>query len=133
MAAKNHLNPRQLKLFMTAGELMEHPAGDFDGRSMFDEDDGAAGKLYESKIGSKKSTHGYRAESGEETLYKSIKREGVLKPVNLTFANDDDEVPTIDDGHHRVAAAYDINPNMYIPVDYSSGWSGWSFSGKGNK
>lgn len=118
---------------MTAGELMEHPAGDFDGRSMFDEESGAATKLQEAVEGPEQSTHGHYAEEGEETLYDSIKAKGVLKPVNLTFANDDDIKPTIDDGHHRVASAYDINPNMYVPVSYSSGWSGWSFSGKGNK
>jgi len=61
-------------------------------------------------------------------LYDSIQKHGVINPVPLGFT-DQSSVPKTSSllfgksqyvigGHHRIAAAKDINPNMEIPVMY---------------
>ena len=49
-------------------------------------------------------------------LYDSIKAQGVSTPVyvshNAKFGQ------TVGDGHHRIAAAHDIDPNMLLPVEH---------------
>jgi len=50
------------------------------------------------------------------TLYESIKKYGVKTPVTIRG-----QVGTqliLENGHHRIVAAYDINPNMEIPINY---------------
>jgi hypothetical protein len=106
-----------MKLFMTAGELMDHPSGDTDYHEpmsenftgLFEE------KLEESIHGPETGTHGFHAFDGEETLYNSVKKHGVKNPVEISYSGDKE---MLTDGHHRVAAAYDINPQMFIPVTY---------------
>lgn len=115
---------------MTARELMDLPAGDFDGHKMSEFTRSAHEKLREAKIGPATGTHGMLAEKGEETLYKSIKREGIKEPVSIDFDRNSDELPTINDGHHRVVVAHALNPNMYIPVKYESGFADWDISSK---
>ncbi len=61
-------------------------------------------------------------------LYDSIKKHGVINPVPLGFTDQAAEAKTspllfgksqyVIGGHHRIAAAEDINPNMEIPVMY---------------
>lgn len=47
-----------------------------------------------------------------ETLYDSIKSHGVQSPIELV----DDIAPNyLAEGHHRLVAAHDIDPNMRIP------------------
>lgn len=63
-------------------------------------------------------------------LYDSIKKHGVVNPVPLSFTDEMDggkdnplffgKSQYIIGGHHRIAAAEDINPNMEIPVVYHS-------------
>jgi len=126
MPASNHLNPRQLKLFMTAGELMDHPAGDDEmweplskSPHLYDE------KVEESLYGPEDGTHGRSAGDSELTLHQSIKQQGVHTPIELDFVSSDDDTPVISDGHHRIAIANHINPNMYIPVNYSDHGDSW--------
>jgi hypothetical protein len=59
-------------------------------------------------------------EDDPDTLENSIKREGVQNPVtiqpkDLTFGYR----PEVFGGHHRIATANKINPNMLIPVEYA--------------
>ena len=61
-------------------------------------------KLDESKSGNR------------EGLHESIAKEGVLEPVKIK--HDDGAESHIADGHHRVAAANDINPDMEVPVEH---------------
>lgn len=105
MAASNHLNPKQLKLFMTARELMHMPAGDDleEWRPMAENEN-----LFREKLG----------ESISDSLFQSIKEEGVKEPVTLEFFNRDTDDTIISDGHHRVASAFTVNPNMIIPIEY---------------
>jgi len=120
MAASKHINPNQLKLFMTAGELMNHPAGDSrDYVPMSQNPVVHERKLEEGMKGDARSTHGlFRpGEETGETLHDSIKRVGVKKPVELHLQRGED-MPTITDGHHRVAVANHLNPDMFVSIMY---------------
>jgi hypothetical protein len=105
MSAKRSINPNQLRLFMTARELREHfdPSwGDFEG-------DETAEQLWDRKLQASK----------DNGLYDDIKDIGVRVPVTITENPDGSEFkPEVKGGHHRIAAAYDINPDMEIPVNY---------------
>lgn len=105
MAAKHHLNPKQLKLFMTARELMDMPAGDDleEWRPMSQNKD-----LFYEKLG----------ESMDSDLSESIKKEGVKEPVTLEFFSRKHHDTVISDGHHRIASAFSANPDMIIPIEY---------------
>lgn len=106
MAAKRAINPNQLKLFMSARELREHfdPYwGDFEG------DETEPSKVWDRKLSASKETG----------LYDDIKDIGVRIPVTITGNPDGSGFnPEVMGGHHRIAAAYDINPDMEIPVNY---------------
>lgn len=53
-------------------------------------------------------------QSKKNGLYDSIKESGVKDPV--TILTDPTGTTTVQDGHHRIASAMSINPNMNIPV-----------------
>jgi hypothetical protein len=64
------------------------------------------------------------SESHPDTLENSIKREGVQNPVTLQFKDlTYGYRPQIFGGHHRIATANKINPDMLIPVDYAWGFT----------
>jgi len=55
-------------------------------------------------------------------LYKSIQQHGVKEPVTIvtgTHHKTGAPIHDLHEGHHRVAAALDINPAMKIPVKYT--------------
>ena len=109
MSASDHVNSYQLKMFMQAHELMNVNAAD---TPRWD------------PLSKHQPMHDRKMQESKETpLYNSIAEQGVQKPITLdtmSFNEDDpsDYEEVIRDGHHRVAAANDINPNMYIPVTY---------------
>lgn len=136
MSASNHLHP---KLFMTAKELMETTPG-YDnedwsqpiGTANVDPEFKEFGHLTETHTMDKvadikraennaphdESMFGTDANTNEgETLMNSIKRQGIVQPVRLKFSNKD-KTWVITDGQHRTVAAHDIDPNMYVPIDY---------------
>jgi hypothetical protein len=132
MSASEHISPYQYKLFMTAGELMNVKAGDSPGmQSLTEASDLRKRKLSESKRGTAEESF-IHSKEGEETLYESIKKEGVRNPVTLTVNKEWGQVgdpsigrwapvnwnETLLNGHHRVVSANDINPNTFIPVRY---------------
>lgn len=114
MAASNHLNPKQLRLFISARELREQfdpNWGDFEGEETEPE------QVWDRKLSASKETG----------LYDDIQDIGVRIPVTITGNPDGSGFnPEVMGGHHRIAAAYDINPDMEIPVNYddnvSSAW-----------
>lgn len=57
------------------------------------------------------------SESRASGLYDSIKANGVSKPVYVSSNSRYSQA--IPDGHHRIASANDIDPNMLIPVEHS--------------
>lgn len=124
MAAKNNINPDQLKMFMTPKEIMsshenwDRLPNDPDGSKLY------ARKLHEAKTEPTPEANKYEIWAAGKsdfigpqipptyrTLYESIKAEGVKNPVHLS--------PNyVVGGHHRIAAANDIDPNMLIPVKH---------------
>jgi ParB-like chromosome segregation protein Spo0J len=57
-------------------------------------------------------------ESHDDDLYSSIASEGVHEPVPIQHYGKNKT--RLAGGHHRVAAAYDINPDMEIPVEHEN-------------
>ena len=55
-----------------------------------------------------------------ETLVDSIKRSGIKNPISLGKVKNTNKPWVILNGQHRAVAAYDINPDMEVPVEYSS-------------
>ena len=57
-------------------------------------------------------------------LYDNIKKEGIKQPVAIWLGKwtprgeETRWSQEIQNGHHRIAIANDINPEMYIPVRY---------------
>jgi len=112
----------QLPMFMRAGEIKskvntsaDPGGGDMEHLWNY--------KLREAKTGAIRNARYQptRVRKGA-SLYDSIKREGVKKPVEL-IRNFDSSVfhpkgYQLNEGHHRVAAAADIDPNMLVPVEH---------------
>ena len=71
------------------------------------------------------------SEESPDTLANSIKREGVQNPVTLqtkelSALSIFGARPQVFGGHHRVATASKIDPDMLIPVTYADSFSGAS-------
>ncbi len=147
MSSSDALHPQQLQMFMPARELMDkfninegldymevdggREYNDFSGtwEEANDEDWRMEGmeELQDRKLNETLDPEGIRPELGEdgqphpwyknneESLYESIAREGVTEPVTLQDPN------IMHQGHHRVAAAYSIDPDMEIPVKHNYG------------
>ena len=126
MSASSNLSSQQLAMFMTAKEIKEGVNASFDrgGRNL---DELWSNKLRESKSGAIRNARYVptRKRKGN-TLYESIQEHGVREPVELMHRkhpiernHPGEDIPPgmhLAEGHHRVAAAYDIDPNMLIPV-----------------
>lgn len=121
MSASQHLHPYQLSLFVQAKDLMDTKAGDFGGTPMSQRRDAYERKLRESSERKATPTHDSRNEM-EPTLLESIKEHGVQKPVELDVfrgvSNPNEWQEWLFNGHHRVASAHSINPDMWLPVTY---------------
>ena len=107
-------DPEQLKMFMSAREvrasyqasdwdrMKTHPQGE---PSRMETDD----EVYDRKlVESRSKDWGY--------LHKSIAAEGVHRPVHLSAQFGSQGKPEVGEGHHRVAAAMDIDPDRLMPV-----------------
>lgn len=120
MASSDHLSPYQYKLFMQAKDLMNITAGD----SGFKGSLASEPILRNLKLNMAKKNSAFSpwrdAAKGEKTVYESIKERGVVSPVSIGLRQTDttDAEEYINDGHHRVSVANDIDPEMYIPIHY---------------
>ena len=64
---------------------------------------------------------GLKSKMAEKTgLTESVRKHGVQTPVWVDWGK-----KTLVEGHHRVAAAHDINPEMWIPVRSAEVVKGW--------
>ena len=89
------------------GDLMGNPNVEFADNVDQDKD------IMPQKLGASKSTSfGGYGQAGD-SLYDSIKKHGVRAPVAIVFPTPDKA--WVMGGHHRIAAAHDIDPNMEIP------------------
>lgn len=127
MSASDHIQPYQMKLFMTAGELFHIPSSDStDFQSLAEDDVLQEKKRRESERGYADQSRVPRSKnSSEKTLKESIAEEGVKKPVELAFLPKRvvENIGTrvvLANGNHRVVTAHDIDPNMYVPIEYNS-------------
>lgn len=48
-------------------------------------------------------------------IYKSILKEGIVNPIRLSMRGGE---TTLVNGAHRIAAAHEIDPLMFVPVTY---------------
>jgi hypothetical protein len=115
-------------MFMTGPEIKENYDPNYwDKKGMESSDDLWARKLQEAKRGDSRDTNTIPGSDDLEdgyayTLEQSVRKEGVRKPVFLnefSKTRDDESKPEVRDGHHRVAIASQIDPNMLIPVEHS--------------
>jgi hypothetical protein len=97
-------------MFMTAGELHGLPSTEVDPNYV------GAWKTHEQMWSDKRKDNvgPWRQSSygDPETLGESVAKHGVEYPVTLN------EHGQIDGGHHRIQAAYDHDPNSYVPVSH---------------
>jgi len=119
MSAHEHINNKQLSLFLPARELMNYTAGHTEGYSTDYTLLSKSPGVYKKKLQESKQTSYYfgKQQKSKKSLYDSIKQEGVKIPITLRFRNKENDIQ-IDDGHHRIVSAHDIDPNMEIPVRY---------------
>jgi hypothetical protein len=141
MAARDHLNGEQLRMFIPARELAQHTSADavfehdYANDSYFDQGSesekvayGPFNKtsMYKEK---QKDLHSptYRWDDYDQThrtLSESLDKKGIHTPVELQFNSDFDTkghgqpAAVIVNGHHRVVYANEKNPNMEVPVVY---------------
>ena len=113
MAASDHLHPVQLRMFITARELHDMPSAEVgDPRT-------GAWPTHEEMWAAKKEDNDepWRQASYDdsETLSQSVAKHGVKHPVRIAHRG---EIAEIDAGHHRIQAAYDANPESYVPVTH---------------
>jgi hypothetical protein len=115
MTASSHLQPEQLKMFMSANEIMSthvpNPADFEDEDEDFaSSDEEVTGNFWDRKL----------TESMDNGTYDSIHHEGVKEPVNLYTKHPDKNTPKreqrIGNGHHRVAAMNELDPDEVMPV-----------------
>ena len=115
MSASDNLSRpqwEQLPMFMFAGELK--------GKANYSDDGLSQNAKLNSRVWDKKLKE---SKKGKNSLYKSIESEGVKEPIEVRHhLNKSLFIPAnsyeIYNGHHRLAAAAAINPNMLVPVDY---------------
>ena len=101
---------QQLDMYKTAKELRNSTLLDVEGAKVWDAGRTPAAQVDKEVMGQK------LGESRITGLYNSIKAQGVSTPVYVT--NNKKFGQTVGDGHHRIAAAHDIDPNMLIPVEH---------------
>jgi hypothetical protein len=87
---------QQLPLYMTAGDLHSPAINKGDQNFGESHDD-----LMKMKLDNARTS----------TLHHDIKNHGIQEPVTVDW-----ETNTLINGHHRVAAANDINPNTIVPI-----------------
>jgi len=101
---------QQLDLYKTAKELRDSTLLDVESEKIWD-----AGRTPAHEI-EKAVMDGKLKASRANGLYESIKANGVTRPVYVS--NNPKFGQAVGDGHHRIASAYDIDPNMLIPVEH---------------
>ena len=115
-------------MFMTGPEIKENYDPNYwDKQGMESNDDLWARKTFEAKRGDSRDTSSVPGSDDLEdgharTLEQSVRKEGVRKPIFLnefSRTRTDESKPEVRDGHHRVAIASQINPNMLVPVEHS--------------
>lgn len=125
MSASDNLSSaqwHQTDMFKTAKELYGHELNDvevendrlrnYEGIDPEEQDIDVKGYVMDRKLAESK-------EGGMYGMYNHIKKRGVIEPVSLGEGRwGVYRRGVVSDGHHRIAAAYDIDPNMLVPVEH---------------
>jgi hypothetical protein len=109
---------QQLKMFDSAENLGKLKWGDT--RPGETKKDVMARKLTESKVNDGFGDFG--------SLHESIRHHGVYDPVTIvhgTRPKTGESYSDLQEGHHRVASAHDINPKMIIPLEHKEPHELW--------
>ncbi len=122
MSSSDRLNPQQLRMFMPARELIELPFHEPDREMIYhDEGEDEEGYAYENddQFWDRKLEESYLHDF--DNLAQDIEASGkVTMPVKLTVDKDlfprSDYGLRIRQGHHRIASAFGIDPDMEVPV-----------------
>ena len=110
MGKYEHLNARQLRMFIPAHELMTYEPSDLHVDDPSDVGYSETPIVLESKRSDNNVSRG-----GRPSLLQSVAAHGVREPVPVTERGKYTR-GSIWDGHHRIVAAYDTDPNMEVPV-----------------
>ena len=113
MSASDHTQKKQ---FWTAGELMGIKITDGAGSGSMTYNQDKATRDIKIETAQKNGWTGQDRSTDNSTLYDSIKEKGVQQPVRI--GRNAAGEPVLRDGHHRVAVANDIDPNMVVPHEY---------------
>lgn len=106
MATWHHLNEQ---LFMPVNMLRERLEGS--DLELTTKDVTRSGHPSEEAFWNRKGDEAYKA-----GIYHSIKKEGIVNPIRLSMRGRE---TTLVNGAHRIAAAHEINPTMFVPITYS--------------
>jgi ParB-like chromosome segregation protein Spo0J len=125
MAAKDNLQGQQLAMFIPARVLrgMRPHKADIDMETEAWGDYNEPGTAGPGMRNKKRFMWQVKLdESSDDDLYESVATEGVHTPIELEHYGKNKT--RIANGHHRIAAAYDSNPGMEIPVEHRvrKGW-----------
>jgi hypothetical protein len=124
--ASRHVNPKQLRMFIPAGELRQMGISPYDAQHSETGQQRPHDAVWEEKID----------EASRSGLEESIRSTGVHTPVNIYHLGENEDPTvvldydaetgrdvtgslsptTIAHGHHRVASAALVDPSMLIPV-----------------
>lgn len=112
MAARNHINPNQLKMFMTPREIDPTGSVDDDTSVDFSEPEQVRRTYLEGLLDTKDET------AYKTGLYDSILEEGVKTPIQIV--HDPEGGNILGHGNHRFAVARH-RPDTLIPVLHTEG------------
>ena len=111
------LNRHQFRETMLARDLVNIPSLKYQGEQRFTPYKDVPGSLdfHVEDSKSEVSLLPQEEDLGYDNLYDYIKDKGVLAPVSVRR---DGDSMTLMDGHHRVAVAHHLDPDMKVPVYY---------------
>ena len=110
MAAKRHVNPDQLAMFIPAHELVD--SGKYDS---VDLGKGVRAPDWQHKLDEAHSLQRAEKYGNSQPLVESVRKTGIERPINLGLYNRN-YPPEIGNGHHRIISAYAIDPKSEVPV-----------------
>ncbi len=127
MSSSDHVNPQQLAMFMPAGELVALDKSS-DARLGREQNLWEAQQPWTRILYDQVDRHGNNLiddtpDGDPGTMHDSIRNRGVVEPVVVdTFIDSPNYGPdgtmALHEGNHRVAVAYDIDPNTEVPVTH---------------
>lgn len=123
MPAAQHVQPEQLKMFMSPREIMGSYDVNFHEREQATHADGSLvrptrmetdDEMYARKLAESKTPGGWNNHKpGAPSIHESVGQEGVRMPVHLATG---ERWHQVGNGYHRIAAQADHDPDRLMPV-----------------